>query len=80
MNKLGGLKRLEGQDISMGIGRKFFKSRNGNMMLTRSTDLSIISLANFNAVEVDNLFFSIKAWSASLENFGMPFEIDDKLN
>ena len=47
VNKLGGLKRLEERDISLGIGRKFIESNNGNMMLTRSTDLSIISLCNF---------------------------------
>ena len=48
VNKLGCLKRIEQRDVSMGIGRRFFKSDNGNMVLTRSTDLSIISLANFD--------------------------------
>ena len=48
VNKIGGLKRLEERDISLGIGRKFIESNKGNMMLTRSTDLSIISLCNFD--------------------------------
>ena len=49
------------------------------MMLTRSTDLSVISLCNFNQFDQDYHFFSVKAWSANVENFAMPFEVDDKL-
>ena len=49
-------------------------------MLTRSTDMSLISLANFNQYEDLDMFFSIKAWSANVEDFAMPFEIDNKLN
>jgi hypothetical protein len=66
VNKLGGLKRLEEKDISLGVGRKFIKSDHGNMMLTRSTDQSIISLCNFDQFNPDFNFFSVKAWSASI--------------
>jgi hypothetical protein len=80
VNKLGCLKRIEERDVSMGIGRQFIKSSNGNMVLTRSTDMSLISLANFDPNNKMDMFFSIKAWSASLEDFAMPFKIDDNLN
>ena len=50
------------------------------MMLTRSTDLSIVSLTNFNQFDIDYSFFSVKAWSASVDNFGMPYQVNDKLN
>jgi hypothetical protein len=74
------MKRLDEKTISMGIGRKFIKSNNGNMMLTRSLDLSIVSLSSFDKFEVNGNYFSIKAWSVNLESFGMPVEINDNLN
>jgi hypothetical protein len=35
------------------MGRKFFPSENGNMVLTRSKDKKIISLTNFDKDDLD---------------------------
>jgi hypothetical protein len=51
------------------MGRKFFPSKNGNMVLTRSKDKKIISLTNFEKFHPNEEFFKIKAWTVKLSRF-----------
>jgi hypothetical protein len=51
------------------MGRKFFPSENGNMVLTRSKDKKVISLTNFDRSELDQNYFKIQAWTSKLKPF-----------
>lgn len=51
------------------MGRKFFPSENGNMVLTRSKDKKIISLTNFNEWDDNGQYFKISAWTIKLKKF-----------
>ena len=58
------------------MGRTFFKSEHGNMVLTRSTDKRIVSLANFNRYDPDGEYFKMMAWNIKLK----PWDINPKLD
>jgi hypothetical protein len=51
------------------MGRKFFSSENGNMVLTRSKDKKIISLTNFDPYDDHGKYFKIAAWTIKLKKF-----------
>jgi hypothetical protein len=51
------------------MGRKFFPSEKGNMVLTRSKDKKIISLTNFDPWDDHNKYFKISAWTIKLKKF-----------
>jgi hypothetical protein len=63
----GGMQRSNQVDAK--IGRKFFPSKNGNMMLTRSKDKKIISLTNFDESNPDGEYFKTHAWTNKLKKF-----------
>jgi hypothetical protein len=54
------------------MGRKFFKSENGNMVLTRSKDKKILSLTNFDKYDENEEFFKIQAWTIKLKPYCTP--------
>ena len=60
----GGLQRDVQDTVKM--GRKFFPSKDGNMVLTRSKDKKIISLTNFDRYDEDGNYFKIRAWTTKL--------------
>ena len=60
----GGLQRNVQDTVRM--GRKFFPSKDGNMVLTRSKDKKIISLTNFDRYDEDGNYFKIRAWTTKL--------------
>lgn len=60
----GGLQRDVQDTVKM--GRKFFPSNDGNMVLTRSKDKKIISLTNFDRYDEDGNYFKIRAWTTKL--------------
>jgi len=51
------------------MGRSYFPSEKGNMMLTRSKDLKIISVTNFDMNDKNGEFFKILAWTNKLKKF-----------
>lgn len=51
------------------MGRKFFTSENGNMVLTRSKDKKVVSLTNFDKNDENGEFFRILAWTNKLKKF-----------
>jgi hypothetical protein len=63
----GGMQRSNQVDVRM--GRKFFPSKNGNMMLTRSKDKKIISLTNFDESNPEGEYFKTLAWTNKLKIF-----------
>jgi len=65
INSKGGMQRKSQNTIQM--GRKFFPSENGNMVLTRSKDKKIISLTNFDKDDLDGQYFKICTWNIKLE-------------
>jgi hypothetical protein len=64
ISPMGGMQRGIQTDIEM--GRKFFPSQNGNMVLTRSKDKKVISLTNFDRNDQEGEHFKLKAWSTKL--------------
>ena len=64
---LGGMQRSNQVDVKM--GRKFFQSKTGNMILTRSKDKKIISLTNFDCNDPDGEYFKTLAWTNKLRVF-----------
>jgi hypothetical protein len=71
---MGGLQRNIQTDVNM--GRKFFKSENGNMVLTRSKDKKILSLTNFDRYDENEQFFKIQAWTIKLKPYTTPDSFD----
>jgi hypothetical protein len=51
------------------MGRMFFASEKGNMVLTRSKDKKIISLTNFDPYDDHGKYFKIAAWTIKLKKF-----------
>jgi hypothetical protein len=49
------------------MGRNFFPSKNGNMMLTRSRDKRRISLTNFDPKDPDGDYFKVLSWTTKLQ-------------
>ena len=64
---LGGMQRNNQVEVKM--GRKFFQSKNGNMVMTRSKDKKIISLTNFDQFSEDGQYFKTLAWTNKLRIF-----------
>jgi len=64
---LGGMQRSIQVDVKM--GRKFFPSDNGNMVLTRSKDKKVISLTNFDESDDNGEYFRTLAWTNKLKKF-----------
>lgn len=64
---LGGMQRSNQVEVKM--GRKFFTSENGNMVLTRSKDKKVVSLTNFDKNDENGEFFRILAWTNKLKKF-----------
>ena len=64
---LGGMQRSNQIDIKM--GRKFFPSENGNMVLTRSKDKKVVSLTNFDENDDNGENFRTLAWTNKLKKF-----------
>lgn len=58
------------------MGRSFFKSGNGNMVLTRSRDKRVVSLVNFNRQDPKGEYFKIMAWTIKLKLW----DVNPKLN
>ena len=48
------------------MGRNFFPSKNGNMMLTRSRDKRRFSLTNFDPNDPNKEYFKTLSWTTSL--------------
>ena len=67
VTSLGGLQRTNQTDVKM--GRKFFPSLNGNMMLTRSKDKKVVSLTNFDRESTNGDYFKTLAWTIKLKVF-----------
>jgi len=66
-NHKGKMQRiLQAAEADVKIGRKFFKSENGNMQLTRSTNKQLISLVNFDRNNKYDEFFKLFAWSSKM--------------
>ena len=51
------------------MGRKFFPSLNGNMVLTRSKDKKVVSLTNFDRESTNGDYFKTLAWTIKLKVF-----------
>ena len=51
------------------MGRKFFPSENGNMVLTRSKDKKVVSLTNFDPNDNCGEYFKTLAWTNKLKKF-----------
>jgi hypothetical protein len=51
------------------MGRKFFPSENGNMVLTRSKDKKVLSLTNFDESDENGEYFRTVAWTNKLKKF-----------
>lgn len=64
---LGGMQRSNQVDVKM--GRKFFVSENGNMVLTRSKDKKVVSLTNFDPQNGQGEYFKTLAWTNKLKKF-----------
>ena len=64
---LGGMQRSIQVDVKM--GRKFFSSENGNMVLTRSKDKKVISLTNFDENDDNGEYFRTLAWTNKLKKY-----------
>lgn len=60
----GGMQQKNQVPINM--GRNFFPSKNGNMMLTRSRDKRRISLTNFDPKDPDGKHFKVISWTTKL--------------
>jgi hypothetical protein len=69
---LGGMQRNNQVDVKM--GRKFFSSENGNMVLTRSKDKKVVSLTNFDPQDENGEYFKTLAWTNKLKKFETPDE------
>lgn len=67
INANGGMQRHS--EVNLNMGRKYFPSENGNMVLTRSKDKKIISIANFNKEDPNGEYFKILAWTNKLKKF-----------
>lgn len=65
-SQMGGLQKVTEKDVVMGA-RKYQKSEKGNMVLTRSHDLKVVSLVNFDAANKNGEYFKIAAWTCSLQ-------------
>lgn len=48
------------------MGRKFFSSDKGNMVLTRSKDKKLVSLTNFDEWNEHGNYFKICCWNVKL--------------
>jgi hypothetical protein len=70
INAQGGMQRHSEVDLNM--GRSYFPSEKGNMMLTRSKDKKIISVTNFDKNDRNGEFFKILAWTNKLKKFETP--------
>ena len=51
------------------MGRKFFTSGNGNMVLTRSKDKKVVSVTNFICDSPTGEYFKTLAWTNKLKVF-----------
>ena len=69
----GGMKRLN--EIEIKMGRKFSGVKDGNMVLTRSKDKKLVSLANIDLDHPNGKIFKILAWTIKL----VKHELSDKL-
>lgn len=78
VNDKGGLTRVAETDLKM--GRKFKESQNGNMMLTRSKNKKIFSVANFDYLDDKQEFFKILAWTTKLKKFDVPSGLAKGMN
>lgn len=67
-------------EVSVKMGRKFFPSKNGNMMLTRSRDKKLISLVSFDRDNMYNDHFKVLAWTTKLRPHPVSQELNDGLN
>lgn len=56
-------------EVDLNMGRKFFPSQNGNMVLTRSKDKKIVSLTNFDKNDKNGQYFKVMAWTNKLKRF-----------
>ena len=74
-SRMGGMQKVAERDLVMGA-RKFQKSDKGNMVLTRSHDLKVVSLANFDPTNKNGEFFKIAAWTCSLT----PVDLNNNIN
>lgn len=69
---LGGMQRLN--QVPCEMGRKFYPSRNGNMVLQRSKDKKVVSITNFDATSPTEEYFKTLAWTNKLKKFETPDE------
>ena len=59
-SQMGGMQKVTEKDVVMGA-RKFQKSISGNMVLTRSHDLKVVSLVNFDPQNKNGEYFRLAA-------------------
>jgi hypothetical protein len=74
----GGMQQKNQVPINM--GRNFFPSQNGNMMLTRSRDKRRISLTNFDAKDPDGKYFKVMSWTTKLVECPVNPALNEGLN
>ena len=73
-NNKGGMQRVN--QIETKMGRTFFKSENGNMVLTRSRDKRVVSLVNFNRHDPNGEYFKLMAWALKLKTYNINPRLD----
>ena len=73
IGKDGGMKRTN--EIEIKMGRKLEAIGSANMLLTRSKDKKLISLANIDLDHPKGKIFKVLAWTIKLQKY----ELSDKL-
>ena len=67
----GGMQRYSQATVNI-PGRKFFKSEDGNMVLSRSKDKKLVSLTNFDRNDDRKQYFKLQAWTIKLKPYTTP--------